>query len=306
MPLALRSAALLAALTLAGCTTATLATIPEPLPEALPWVTPPSGGAFLGLAVEENDSGSLDELFFEPGVRITSVAPSSPAAVAGVQPGDVLLELDGHALDDPAGLDALLATAAGGQAARLLVLRADTAFEVPVVLAGAAAVAPARAAWRRDRTRSLAGWAPGGGGARLVTAAPGSPVTAAGLGPGAVVTAVDGREVLSDGALIRVLGAHAPGSTVTLTWRPSDGGPPRDSAVTLPDERHVVTSFRLPLLVDWEASLDGQRTRLSVLDLWVFGLLRREREDGEQRWALLTVLGYDLIHWSSGVGELAR
>jgi len=306
MPAPLRTVALLASLALAGCTTATLAAIPEPLPEALPWAAPPSGGAFLGLAVAENDSGSLDALFFDPGVRVTSVAPSSPAAMAGVQPGDVLLELDGHALEDPAGLDALLGGAAGGQPARLLVQRADTAFEVPVVLAGAAPAAPARAIWRRDRTRSLAGWAPGGGGAQLVTAAPGSPVTAAGLPLGAVVTAVDGREVLSDRALVRALEAHEPGSTVRLAWLPPGGGPPRESAVTLPDEDEILTAFRLPVLVEWDASLDGERSRLELLDLWVFALMRREREDGEVRWALLTLFSYDLIHWSSGVGELSR
>src|SRR5262249_35439975 len=74
---AARRLPLLAPLLLASaCTTATLATIPEPLPEALPWSVPAQGGAFLGLSVEENDSGSLDNLYFQPGVRVITVAPS--------------------------------------------------------------------------------------------------------------------------------------------------------------------------------------------------------------------------------------
>jgi hypothetical protein len=112
--------------------------------------------------------------------------------------------------------------------------------------------------------------------------------------------------VLSDRALVRALEAREPGSTVRLAWTPPGGGPSRESAVTLPDEREIVTAFRLPVLVEWEASLDGGRTRLELLDLWVFALARREREDGEVRWALLTLFGYDLVRWSSGVGELSR
>jgi len=298
---------ILVLLLLPACTTATLATIPDPLPEALPWSVPAPAGAFLGLNVEENDSGSLADMHFEPGVRVVSVLPGSPAAAAGVQPGDVLLALDGHELNDPGALEALLAANAGGQTARLSVQRGDTVFEVLAALAAAGgARQPPRELWRRDRTRSLAGWSTGDGGAVLVTAAPGSPVTAAGLPLGATVLAVDGRETLSDRALIRELERHPPGQRVLLTWRPPGGGEPRDSVIDLPEEPRVVTEFFLPLLVDYEATVDGRRSSLEILDLWFFTLFSHTRDDQEHRWVLLELFGFDLISFSSGVGELAQ
>ena len=38
----------------------------------------------------------------EPGVVIVSVAPDSPAADAGIERGDILLEIDDQAIDGPA------------------------------------------------------------------------------------------------------------------------------------------------------------------------------------------------------------
>ena len=302
----LRLATLLAAL-LPACASTTVPVIPEPLPEALPWSVAAPAGAYLGLNVEENDSGSLDNLYFQPGVRVVSVLPSSPAATAGVQPGDVLLTFDGHEVNDPAALEALLAQAAGGQSARLQVQRADTVFEALADLTAAQGLRqPPRELWRRDITRSLAGWSTGEGGAVLVTAAEGSPVTAAGLPLGATVLAVDGHETLSDRALIRELQARPEGTVVRLTWRPPGGGEPRETEIELPEEPTVVTGFSLPILVSYEASADGRTSKLGVLDIWIFELFKHERQEGEHHWVLFELFGFDLISFSSGVGELAR
>jgi C-terminal processing protease CtpA/Prc len=302
----LQIVALLAAL-LPACATATLPVIPEPLPEALPWSTSAPAGAYLGLNVEENDSGSLDNLYFQPGVRVFGVLPGSPAAAAGVQPGDVLLTMDGHEVNDPAALDALLAESAGGQSARLQVQRADTVSEVLVGLAAAQGVRqPPRELWRRDITRSLAGWSTGAGGAVLVTAAEGSPVTAAGLPLGATVLAVDGRETLSDRALIRALQARAPGSRVTLTWRAPGSTVPQQTEIELPREPKVVTGFTIPILFSYEGTADGRKGSVSFIDLWFFELYQHHREDGENRWVFLELFGFELFRFSSGLGELAR
>jgi hypothetical protein len=301
------SAALLALpLLLGACTSVTMATIPEPLPESLPWIVPLSGGAFLGLSVEENDSGSLDNLYFEPGVRVIGVAPSSPAAAAGVQLGDVLLQLDGHEVSDPAALESLLASRKGGEACELQVQRADTAFALSVTLAEQTGPrTPPRELWRRDRTRSLAGWSTAADGAVLVCAAPGSPVIEAGLPLGAVVQAVDGRETLSDRALIRALEAKAPGSSAELLWHPPGETRPRVAHVELPDEPRVITEFFVPLIVDYEASADRRKSSFELFDLWFLVLFRHLREDGEHRWVLLRLFGFDVFSFSSGVGELS-
>jgi hypothetical protein len=294
------------ALLLGACTTATMAVIPEPLPEALEWAVPRSGGAFLGLTVEENDSGSLENLYFEPGVRVLTVAPFSPAAAAGVQPGDVLVQLDGHAVDDPGALDALLVKRAGGAACELKIQRGDTVFGLGVTLAEQAGLREApRPLWRRDRTRSLAGWLTGTDGAVLVSAAPGSPVTEAGLPLGAVVQAVDGRETLSDRALIRALEAKPPGSSAELLWHPREGGSPRVAHIELPEEPRVTTALLIPLVVDYEATADGRKSSFELCDWWFFVLFRHLREDGERRWVVIRLFGFDLLVFSSGVGELA-
>ena len=292
---------------LTACATATLPVIPEPLPEALPWSTSAPAGAFLGLNVEENDSGSLDNLWFQPGVRVFSVLPGSPAAAAGVQPGDVLLTLDGHEVNDPATLDALLAERAGGQSARLQVQRADTVSEVLVGLSAAQGVRqPPRELWRRDITRSLAGWSTGAGGAVQVTAAEGSPVTAAGLPLGATVSAVDGRETLSDRALIRVLRTREPGTRVTLTWRAPGSTATQETEIELPVEPTVVTDFTIPILFSYTGTADGQKSSTSFFNIWIFELYQHHREDGENRWVFLELFGWDAFRFSSGVGELAR
>ena len=66
-----------------SCQYAPERTIPDPLPETLEWAIPQAGAsAFLGVEVRENDSGSLESLSFDPGVRVHAVTERSPAACA--------------------------------------------------------------------------------------------------------------------------------------------------------------------------------------------------------------------------------
>ncbi|MCC6405529.1 MAG: trypsin-like peptidase domain-containing protein [Planctomycetes bacterium] len=57
------------------------------------------------------------------GIAVRSVAPASPAAVAGVQPGDILVELDGRPLQSVADLHRALGVAAIGRVQALTVVR---------------------------------------------------------------------------------------------------------------------------------------------------------------------------------------
>ncbi|MBI4636536.1 MAG: Do family serine endopeptidase, partial [Candidatus Rokubacteria bacterium] len=57
------------------------------------------------------------------GVLISDVVPESPAARAGLQPGDILLEFDGQKVDGPADLQRAVGLAAPGREARLKVWR---------------------------------------------------------------------------------------------------------------------------------------------------------------------------------------
>ena len=120
-------------LVIAGCASAPTAPLPDPLPEVLEWARPElqSEGAFIGLEVRENDTGSLEALSFEEGVRVTSVAGGSPATKAGLRAGDVLLAVGEVRMDGPGALDELLAATTSGSLI-LTVRRGDAAFEVEV------------------------------------------------------------------------------------------------------------------------------------------------------------------------------
>ncbi len=68
------------------------------------------------------------------GVGVVSVIQGSPAAAAGVRPGDVIRTLNGEEIDDAAELLQLLAKLTGGDEVKLGLARENEALEVSVVL----------------------------------------------------------------------------------------------------------------------------------------------------------------------------
>lgn len=292
-----------AALLAAACTTAPLSPVPDPLPETLEWVAAHrEPGVFLGLATRENDSGSLDALTFDPGVRVTEVVENSPAAIAGVEVGDVVLALDGAAVDDPGALEELLRRADPGAGAELRVQRGDTVFAVPVVLAGSAtgAGAEARVLWRLDPARTAAGWADGAGGAVLASAGEGSPVTAAGLEIGDVVQRLDGSPVLSGRDLVRRVQALEEGEAVRLAGTGADGEP-FEREVRLLSAPTAVTGWSVPLLAHYSRDLERDESEFALVDLWVISLFRFLRDGDEREYRVLR-----FFTWRTGVGELSE
>jgi hypothetical protein len=290
-------------LSLASCVTSPLEPIPEPLPETLAWAVEGSGGgAFLGLKTRENDSGSLDELFFLPGVRVTQVIESSPAEQAGFRVGDVVLSIDRHELNDPAALETLLHSTPAGERIVLEVQRDDSVFEVPVELRAGktGATGEARLQYRLDPSRSRAGWITGRGGAVLVCSDEGGPFPAAGVPLRSVIRSIDGEEVLSDRALIRLLQARAPGEEVEVSFTDPEGGE-HEATVGLQEQPMRFTGFSIPILIDYSAEAEGHHTSFTLIDLWFLWLFHYEREGGERTWSFLR-----FIRGSAGVGELTE
>jgi len=66
------------------------------------------------------------------GLRVDSVAAGSPAARAGLRPGDLILRCDGRAVSDPAALDRQLRRKRG--TSELSVLRGGAPLELRVRL----------------------------------------------------------------------------------------------------------------------------------------------------------------------------
>jgi membrane-associated protease RseP (regulator of RpoE activity) len=295
--------ALALSLAFAACSTTPVGPVPLPLPETLAWATEESAdaGAFLGLKTRENLSGGFEDLDFQSGLYVTRVVENSPAAEVGCRVGDVLLSFGGHATDDPETLATLLRSGVAGQEVVLEVQRGDTVFEVPVELGAAAggdADADVRESYLLDPARSRAAWATGRGGAVLVASADDAPFPRAGVPVGSAVLSVEGEEVLSARALIRALERHDPGATVRVELLDAAGNTDAER-VRLHERPSRLTRFSLPVLVTYDADVDGEETSFVLLDLWFISLFRYQRVGAEKRWRFLR-----FIELSTGVGEL--
>lgn len=294
--------AALLALLLCACETAPIAPVPDPLPEALPWSSAEAveGGAFLGIEARENDAGSLDELAFDPGIRVTAVAVGSPAAAAGIKPGDVLLAFDAQPLYAPEDLAALLRERAGDETIALEVLRDDTSFEVQLALrAAGGGTSMAVELYRIDVARTRAAWATAPGGVMLVSSAPDGPTERAGLAVGDVVVAIDAERVASDRGMIRRLLEYEPGAEVELELL--QGEAHQRVGVKLYEPREKTTHFVFPILWNWNASIEGDYAEFALIDLYFISLFRYRRDGEEQEWRFLR-----FFQVKSGVGELSE
>ncbi len=299
--LLLRQLALASVLMLGACTTAAIKPLPDPLPATLEWAqTQSSEGSFLGLTVRENDSGSLESLSFDPGVRITAVAQGSPASEAGLRIGDVLLELAGTVVHDPGELSNMLAELEPGAAVQAQVQRGDSGFAIELTprAMGGADAAPERL-WRADPARSQAGWLAGQGGVVLVTSDPDGPFPRAGVDVGDVVLALNGSRVMSDLDLVQRLQAQPEGGRVDVTFLDSKSGSEKEARVKLASPPRRVTGFNVPVLTNYSSDPEGKQTSFVLVDLWLISLLRYERDGVEKRWSILR-----FFRFSSGIGEL--
>ncbi|MEM9379110.1 MAG: PDZ domain-containing protein [Planctomycetota bacterium] len=287
----------LAALTV-GCRSAPDRTIPDPLPETLEWAIPASdGAAFLGLEVRENDSGSLESLSFDPGVRVHQVVERSPAAAAGIRIDDVVVSFGGTELAVPEDLSALLDAAQGGDRVTLAVQRGDTVFDVEVTLGGEGGDGGASVGegYVLDPARTQAAWGTAEG-AVLVARAKKGPVRRLALGDR--VVALDGKAIVSGRGFVQRLVAMEPGAKVELRIVGKDGGE-RTRRVRLLDEGRRTTRFSIPIVTTYDAAADRSRANFVVLDLYVISLFRYAREGTEKRWSILR-----FFQWNTGVGEL--
>lgn len=80
---------------------------------------------FLGVETQSLPGGA---------VLVDGVVPGSPAAVAGLGPGDVIVALAGHAVSSPAGLETLLTRMHAGERVRLRIQRGGAYLDVEVRL----------------------------------------------------------------------------------------------------------------------------------------------------------------------------
>lgn len=302
-----RAAAALPLLACAACVS-----VVEPAPdeglaataayEALAPDSPPSDGAFVGLELAESVAGSLDAMEFLRGLRVLTVVAGSPAEIAGLHAGDVVVKVNGIELARLDQWTALLRAA-----------RPDDSWRLDLERKGALATASLRVLQRaatgvlhddrfieRRRLGCVARTVAHATStvARIEEIDPHGALHAAGVGVGALVIALDGVDIDGAADLFTRISTREPGARVTLRVV-RDGGAARDVPVTLPEAERHLTAITLWPLFGWSESPDETRGELVLVDLWLIWLFKRTHEGAACTTSILR-----FISWESGVGSL--
>jgi M6 family metalloprotease-like protein len=146
---------------------------------------------------------------------ITDVDPSSPAAKAGLQRGDLLRTLDGKTVTEDEAFHDLLRARSPGDVVRLGLSRGDRPRDVTATLA------PLSRPMAQGRARAALGVqvtaASSGEGVTIEQIFAGSPAEKARLKAGEVILKIDGIALSGAGQLRELLAAKQPDDVVTMT-----------------------------------------------------------------------------------------
>lgn len=175
---------------------------------------------FLGARAVDADGG---------GARLAEVLPGSPAAAAGLLPGDVVMRLGDRRIGGQRDLLFAVSDLPVGETVGCRVGRDGDLLDLEVVLVeSGSADAAAEGAWRGLATADAVGDDPrveklrdalgiaSGPGAMIVGIVPGSPAERAGLAPGDVIAAVEERRVEDRAGFLAAVGEAAGGGGVRL------------------------------------------------------------------------------------------
>ena len=276
-----------------------LALFQEPDDESERVALPP--GSFTGLEVEDARD-SLEALAGEAhGVRISRVVENSPAAAAGIEMGELLVEVDDGVesvpVRSPAAWREIELERAPGTRLTLVLERLGTEREVELVLEPRTAPAARTSAPRlREEERvgiavralteveaRAAGLGPGGG-ASVVGLSRGSPWRAAGVELGDQIVALEGRPLASPAELLDRIRAAPEEETLELEVLRQGG----KRTIEAPVSRRAreLQSFSVPLIVSY--SSDPDRTRFSM----IFGIVRWDSTPAAWRMRLLWFISF--------------
>jgi membrane-associated protease RseP (regulator of RpoE activity) len=268
------------------------------------------GGVDFGLLVTVNESDSLFNVEVLPGVRVREVSPGGPAAMAGVQAGDVILRVDGTEVNEPDTLAALARQSGEAGNFSFQIRRGTAVLEASVTArARSAASVPLRELYRSDPLASRGGYQTALlqlrdqgqiTAARIVDLAADSPMHDAGVRVGDIILAADDIRVESaQGFVSSMLSDYQLGDTVALSVYRDDRILQRE--VRLWDPGRRINRLSLRPLMFYESSLASQQTRLSLFDFWIFSVYSFTRSESEREHQLLGIFSV-----SSDYGELVE
>jgi len=289
-----------ATMALAACTSCAFHSEPLPLPAtfyAMETAVDDSTRqeAFLGLEVELNASDDMFSLDVPPGVRVIEVEPSSPAEVAGLAVGDILLKFDGRATDDPQRLTKLLEGITEAADVELEFQRGSKVMAVAAKLTMRSTSAT-RYLYHVDRGLLRGAFRDNAEGFPEVVALDvESPLHEAGLGEGDVILQFQGEDPGSAGEFLRRvrLGVR-PGDAMAMLVLAANGKK-RSIEVDAWSPGSVMTEAGIWPLFNWRREIGEDRGEFAIGTLLITDLFRYRRDGNESYYSILS-----LITWETG------
>jgi membrane-associated protease RseP (regulator of RpoE activity) len=140
--------------------------------------------------------------------------------------------------------------------------------------------------------------------ARIAQLWPDSPLIKAGIEGGDAVVSMDNVPVESaQGLIIRLTENYQYGQEVTLSILDKEAGnrsEPSTKKVILWNPGRRLSRFNVWPLFMYEAKLNPDKERFSILNFWIISLFSYERDEGERNYSLLKFIRFQ----SSNRGEL--
>lgn len=258
---------------------------------------------FVGLELEEELLGSLDQLEFGAGLRVVEVAPGSPAERVGIRTGDRLVGAGGFAVNGIDQWQALLDRCAPGDSLKLELEREAGISEVTVAVAvrDSRALEPPRRFVERYKLRAAFETVAddSGPGARVLELFPGSPLLMREIDVGARVIALDGKKIRGGQELARQLAARPYGDSVELEVEDDQGV--RTLLIELWEPEWTLTRLSVPILFGYQYEPEDDRVRFSLIDFWLFAVYDYRRDARSARHRFLRFFVFE-----TGVGELTE
>lgn len=266
------------------------------------------GALNFGIEAGVNESDSLFNIEVLPGIVVRQLDPGGAASAAGIQAGDIILNVNDIAINQPEALTALEHEGMPGSYS-FTVQRGTTVFATEVTPRAIAQASSTQELFRIDPLLTRTGYQSTLLRVRdhddLVAAKverfyPGSPLPAAGFAEDDIILALDDAYLSSAQDLVTRLNRdYEPGDRVTFTVYHNDTISERE--VQLWDPGRRISRIALGPLLQYESSLNPNRRQLSILDLWLFSLYDFRQQDNERSHSLLGIFKF-----SSDMGELVE
>jgi len=247
--------------------------------------------AFLGVEtslLQSDDAFSLD---VQPGVLIKDVGDGSPAGVAGLRIGDILLSYDSHPTDDPQRLTSLLASERHSRTVQLEIQRGTEVLIADVELA-MKATSRLRSKYFIERgllrvafSNTVEGMP------QIVELDDLSPLLSAGVVVGDVVQSFQGHDPGSSFELVRRIRGLNPGESVAMTVTKNDGTQIKVTCESWQPETFLTEVGLWPLF--YYKRYPGQDKGVFTCgNLVLVDLFSYERDRNEKKYSILGFFGW--------------